>query len=134
MNTFLDEACAILDDFENEISSIRAFYEQTAVDNPNFEPVSSKSQRERYCRMWLHGATDVWERNELERWLMDYPSSTAIANSPAAKIYAAWREWLLVAGPAVEIKVLDYDKKSRSYVEREALSPSEALDNLELAK
>jgi hypothetical protein len=31
MSSLLDEACAILDDFENEIARIRAFYKQTAA-------------------------------------------------------------------------------------------------------
>jgi hypothetical protein len=127
MNSPLDEACAILDDFENEIARKRAFYKQTAADNLNFEPVLPEGWQEKYYRMWLHAVTDVWERNELEQWLMDYPPSTAVANSPAVEVYAAWRKWLPVAGPVAVSKVVDYDKKSRSYIEREAQNPSEAF-------
>jgi hypothetical protein len=84
MNSRLDEACAILDDFEKEIACIKA----------NWEQVFSENWQEQYCRMWLHGVTDVWERNELTQWLIDYPSSTAIAHSPAKKIYAQCYGWL----------------------------------------
>jgi hypothetical protein len=73
MGSLLDEACAILDDFENEVARIRAFYKQPAADNLNLEPVLPEDGQEEYYRMWLHGATDIWERNELERWLTDYP-------------------------------------------------------------
>lgn len=123
----MDEACAVLDDFDNEVAVIKASWEQSAQDNPNFEQVSSESWQEKYYRMWLHGATDVWECNELERWLTDYPSSTAVANAPAEEIHAAWRKWLPVAGPVRVSKVVDYDKKSRKYVERETKKPSEAF-------
>lgn len=127
MSTPLDEACGIIDDFENEISSIRTFCRQTAADNLNFEPVLPESWQEKYYRMWIHGATDVWERNELERWLMDYPPSTIIANSPAKEICDSWRDWLPIAGPVKVQKILDYDKKSHSYVERETQGVSEAF-------
>jgi len=123
----LDEACEVLDDFENEVAGIRTFYRQTAADNLNFEPVLPDGWQEKYYRMWLHGATDVWERNELERWLTDYPPATAIANSPAKKIYDAWRKWLPVAGRVKVIKVLVCDKKSRGYVEKETQDPSAAF-------
>jgi len=76
--------------------------------------------------MWLHGATDAWECNELERWLTDYPPSTAMANSPAKEIYDAWRGWLMVAGRLKREKVLIYDKKSRNYIEHESQKPSAA--------
>ena len=138
MNSGLDEACAILEDFEKEIAGIKANWEQIAADNPNFEQVSSENWQEKHWRMWLHGATDVWERNELERWLTDYPPSTTIANSPAKEICDAWRSWLNIAGPVKVEKVLDYDKKSRGYVERESQQPSEAFyaehDKFEIQK
>ena len=48
MNNALDEACAILNDFEKEVAQV----EKDSTD---------------LYRMWLHGATDIWERNKLER-------------------------------------------------------------------
>lgn len=127
MSSLLDEACAILDDFENEIVRIRAFYKEIAADSLNFAPVLPEGWQEQQYRMWLHVATDVWERNELERWLTDYLPSTAVADSLARDVYGAWRCWLKVAGPVREEKVLDYDKKSRNYVERESRIPTEAF-------
>lgn len=127
MSSFLEEACAILDDFEKKVAGIKTFYEQTAADNPHFESVSPESWQEKYYRMWLHGATDVWECNELERWLTDYPPSMAIANSSAKKICDAWRSWLNVAGPVKIEKILDYDKKSRNFIERESQKASETF-------
>ncbi|HCJ84185.1 MAG: hypothetical protein A2Y28_04920 [Chlamydiae bacterium GWC2_50_10] len=127
MSSPLDEACAMLDDFEKEVVGIKAGWEQIAVDNPHFEQVSPENWQETYYRMWLHGATNIWERNELGRWLTDYSPSTTIANSPAKEICEAWRSWLNVAGPVKVEKVLDYDKKSRSFRERESKKPSEAF-------
>lgn len=115
MNSGLDEASAILDDFENEIIGVKTFCGYPATDTPH-----SQEWQEKYYRMWLHGATNVWERNELERWLTDYPSSTTVANSCAETMYTAWRKWLFVSGPIKLSKVWDYDKKSRSHVERES--------------
>lgn len=127
MSDLLDEACAILDDFEKEIADVKRFWDPLANDNPHFEQVSLESWQIKYHRMWIHGATDVWKCNELERWLIDYPSSATIANSPAKKIYDAWRKWLSVMGPMQVDKVLDLDKKSRIWVERESQKPSGAF-------
>ena len=84
----------LLDDFENELSKIRAFWRQIEIDNPGFDPVSEESWQEKHARMWLHGATEVHECNELERWLYDSPPLTAIARSPAQSHYDDWRKWL----------------------------------------
>ncbi|MDE3055727.1 MAG: hypothetical protein KGI80_03430 [Verrucomicrobiota bacterium] len=115
MDTFLEEACAILDDFEKEVTDVKATWDRIAADNSHLEETSPDCWKERYCRMWLHGASDVWTLTELGRWLTDYPPTTALANAPAQKIYGAWREWLLTSGPVKTIKVSDYDKRSRSY-------------------
>jgi hypothetical protein len=90
MSNPLDEACAILDDFEKEITGIKADWEQIAADNPHLEEVSPENWQETYYRMWLHGAADIWECRELGRWLTDYPANTTIANSSAKKIHDAW--------------------------------------------
>jgi hypothetical protein len=74
MSGHLDKACAILDDFEKEVAAIKAGWDQMAADNPNFEQLSPQYWQEKFYRMWIHGATDVWECNELER-LVDGLSS-----------------------------------------------------------
>lgn len=127
MSEELDEACVLLDEFEKRVAGVKAIWDQLATDNPHFDVVSPEHWQEKYYRMWLHGAVDVWECNELERWLIDYPPSTALAISPAKEVYTAWRKWLLVVGPVKETRVTDYDKKSYSYVERESQEPTEAF-------
>ena len=96
MNSRLDEACALLDEFKKEIAGVKAIWEQLAADNPHFDVVSPEHWQEKFYRMWLHGATDARECTELERWLTDYPPATAIANSSAEGVCAAWRKWLPV--------------------------------------
>jgi hypothetical protein len=126
MSSLLDEACAILDDFEKKVDSVKADWEQIAADNPHLEQVSSENWQETYYRMWLHGVTNIWERNELGRWLTDYPPATEVANAPAQKIYNAWHKWLSVAGPVKVVKVLDCNKRG-GYIERESKQSSEAF-------
>lgn len=98
MNNPLDEACDVLNEFDQEIAKVKAFWEQLAEDNPHFEQVSTKNWQEKHHRMWLHGAIDVSECNELERWLYGDLPATKIAQSPALGIYKAWRKWLKTAG------------------------------------
>jgi len=43
MNSGLDEACALLDDFEKEVAVIKASWEQLAANNPHFEQVSPEN-------------------------------------------------------------------------------------------
>jgi hypothetical protein len=127
MTNPLDEACTILDDFEKEITALKNARDRMATDNPNFEQLTPEYWMEEYYRMLLHGATDIWERRELERWLTDYPVIMETASSSAKKIYNAWRKWLSISGPVKLIKVVDYDNKSRKLVERESKESTEAF-------
>lgn len=94
MYKHLDKIQGFLDDFEMELSNVRAIWKQIEIDNPDFEQVSEDNCQEKHARMWLHGATRVEERNELERWLYDYPPATKTANSSAQDVHEAWRDWL----------------------------------------
>ena len=87
MNNSLSEIHKLLDDLESDLSKIRATWKQIEIDNPGFDPVSEENWQETYARMWLHGATDVWDRNELERCLSDSPPLTATAQIPARKVH-----------------------------------------------
>lgn len=120
MNNPFDEACAILDDFEEKIAAIKAEWKRLEEDNPHFEQVSSANWPQKYYRLWLHGATEVYECNELERWLSDYPPITKTAQSPALTVYRAWRKWLETAGSSKAFMALRYDKKTRKHVEFES--------------
>jgi len=42
VNSGLDEACAMLDDFGKEVAGIKAGWEQIAADNPHFEQEKSQ--------------------------------------------------------------------------------------------
>lgn len=98
MNEFLEEIYKLLDDFEKELSKIRAIWRQIEIDNPSFEQVSEENWQEKHARMWLHGATSVQDCNELERWLFDSPPLTYTAQIPAIKVYLDWRKCLETKG------------------------------------
>lgn len=121
MSSHLDEACAILDDFEKDIAGVQAIWEQLAEDNQHLEQVAPETWQGKKHRMWLHGASKAYECSELERWLSDYPPSTAIAHSPAEEVYTAWRKWLPIAWPVEVAMVTDYESKSR--IQNTAISP-----------
>ena len=125
MSSPLDEAYAVLDDFEKELAGIKAGWEQIAVDNPHLEQVSPEHWQETYYRMWLHGATNIWERNELGRWLYGNPPITETANSLAQDVHDAWRDWLETAGHQERIPSCVYDKQTREYREIESKKPGE---------
>jgi hypothetical protein len=105
MDDPLLEIHTLLIEFQNELVKIRAIWQQIETDNPNFNQVSEENWQEKQARMWLHCATDVWECNELERWLYDDLPATKIAQSPALSIYKAWRKWLKTAGAGFVAKV-----------------------------
>ncbi len=121
-----DEACDVLNEFDQEITRVKAMWEQLAKDNPHFEQVSPKNWQEKHHRMWLHGATDVWECNELERRLYGNLPDTKIAQSSALGIYKAWRKWLKTSGIPKVWKAIRYDKKRGENEEFESKEPSDA--------
>lgn len=99
MHKHLDDIHGLLDDFEMELSKIKAIYRQQEIDHPHFEQLPEDNWQETYARMWLHGAIRIDERNELERWLHGYPPATKTANSSAQEVCEAWRNWLEKQGP-----------------------------------
>lgn len=125
MNDPLSEIQHLLDKFEDELSMVRSIWKQLEIDNPGFEQVSEENWQEKQARMWLHGATNVWECNELERWLYGDLPATKIAQSPALGIYKAWRKWLKIAGIPKFTTCLVYEKKTQTYLEVESKEPSD---------
>lgn len=71
MNSGLDEAYAILDDFEKEVAKV----EKDSTD---------------LHRMWLHRASELYERFELEKWMYGEFSNTEASNSLAQDAYNAF--------------------------------------------
>lgn len=98
MHKHPDKIQCLLDEFEAELSRIRAIWRQIEIDNPSFEQVSEENWQEKHARMWLHGATSVQDCNELERWLFDSPPLTHTSQMPAIKAYLDWEEWLETKG------------------------------------
>ncbi len=94
MNDPLIEIQHLLDNFEDELSTIRSIWKQLEIDNPSFDQVSEGNWQEKQARMWLHGATDAWECNELERWLYDSPLLTEAATLSASNVKRSWRNKL----------------------------------------
>jgi hypothetical protein len=120
MRTPLDEACDILDEFEKDVAKVQADRKGIAEWSPAFEQVYPEHWQEKHCRMWLHGATKVYERNELERWLYGNLPATETAQSSALDVYKAWRKWLKIAGIPKFKTCPIYDKKTGSWREIES--------------
>ena len=96
MNDSLNEAQEILNDLENDLAKTRTLWKQIEMDNPGFDPVSEEHWKIRCARSWLHGATDVRESNQLEKWIFDHPPLSETAKSSASKCIKYWREWLVI--------------------------------------
>ena len=117
MNTFLEEASAILDDFEKEIAAKKKIWEQLAQDNPGLAEAQADHWQKKCDRIWLYGATDTLECNDLSYSSYKMPPSSDTANSSAQKIHAKWRKWLDTAGIPKWNTRYDYDKKTHQYLE-----------------
>lgn len=96
MNAPLKEAQEILNDLENDLAKTRALWKQIEIDNPGFDPVSDEHWKIRCARSWLHGATDIRESNQLEKWIVDHPPLSETAKSSAIQCIKYWREWLVI--------------------------------------
>lgn len=81
--------------------------------NPTFEQVSEESWQKKEATLWIHGATQISESNELERWLYAEPPLSVTAKSQAMEHYEEWKEYLLEGGEYHE------------FVETDLPSPSE---------
>ncbi len=132
MSNQLNEICNILNKFEEAIAHIRTIWKGLEELNPHFEEIASENWPEKHHRLWLHGATEVGECNELEQRLYRDLPITETAQSPAWDAYKAWRKWLETAGLPKVSMALVYDKKNRKYEEFESKEPSDtfyATDN-----
>ena len=94
MTDHLSAAKQILSNLKSTLETQQSWWEQARVDNPNFSPLSHKSQKEKHAQCWLHGTTNFLESNEIDRWLFDNPPLTQTAKSNAKDAYDVWRTWL----------------------------------------
>ena len=78
----------ILDELEHEIEEKKRIRNVQGTKNPDWAQL---------C--WLHGATEVSEANELERYLFDFPPKSELSLTNAGDFIVDWREWLEAKGP-----------------------------------
>ncbi len=90
----LDEAIEVLNDLENVLEECRKLWMQIENDNRGFGPVSEQNWQKKQAHCWIHGATELLETNEMERWLFDRPPSSPMSNTNARECVRNWREWL----------------------------------------
>ena len=79
----LSELKKILNELEQEIEEKKRVRNEQGFNAPDWAQ-----------RCWLHGATEVPESNELERYLFEAPAKTELAVTNAGDFFVEWREWL----------------------------------------
>jgi len=89
-----DEAQAIVEDLQQEIEKKKQIRDEIKKLNPEWEQLSDEHWIEKKSRYWLHGATEIYESKELERWLFDTPHLSDTAKETASKCIQCWKEWL----------------------------------------
>lgn len=89
-----DEAHAIIEDLQQALGHKKQDWEEIKELNPNWEQLSDENWMQTEARCWLHGATDVAEANELERWLFDRQPLSDTAKEKASKCLKYWKQWL----------------------------------------
>ncbi len=90
----LDEARAIIEDLQQAIEEKKLVRDEIKKLNPDWEQLSDENWIQQESRCWLHGATEVLESTELEKWLFDNPPLSNTANEKAEKIIKYWKAWL----------------------------------------
>ena len=84
MNDPLEAAKQVLNDLEKSLKIGKMVWGQLPEDN----------WVAKQAKCWLHGATDIREACELERWLFDNPPLSETAKSNAISCVKSWRKWL----------------------------------------
>lgn len=98
----LVEVQEVLNDLEADLEKTRAIWKDIETNDPYCLQVAEEHWKVHHARCWLHGATDVLEANELDRWLIDQPPLSDTAKSNAAKCISFWKEWLNIEGAYYE--------------------------------
>ena len=94
MTNLMEDAQDILLDLEGELQKYSELMSQIRSDNPGFDQVSEENISKTQATRWLHGATDLQECNEIEKWIFDKPPLTDLAKESASKCIWYWKEWL----------------------------------------
>lgn len=87
----LTQALAILKDLEQSIEERRKVWQSLRKSNPHFEQLSEENWGNTKARSWLHGATEVPECNELEKWLYSKTEPSKLAHSKAHPLISDWK-------------------------------------------
>jgi hypothetical protein len=97
-----DEAQGIILDLQKELECQRQFSGGFQRMNPCCEELQDPYFIAKESRCWLHGATEILEANELERWLFERPPLSDTAKEKASKCIKYWKEWLAQTGAYYE--------------------------------
>ncbi len=87
------EAQAIIKDLQQAIVQKKQIRENLFKLNSEWEQLSEEHWEQQEARCWIHGATEVCEANELERWLFDNPPISDIAQEDATKCLKYWQDF-----------------------------------------
>lgn len=76
----IEKAQSIILDLETELLQCKGVWIQIEKTNPGWEQLSDQNWQIKHARCWIHGATNILESIELDRWLFDNPplSNTAL--------------------------------------------------------
>lgn len=94
MTLNFDGAIAIIEDLQQAIEQKKQILDELRHLNPDWEQLSPDNRENNKTRYWLHGATELDETNNLERWLFDSPPLSDTAKELASKCVQYWKEWL----------------------------------------
>jgi hypothetical protein len=94
MTNAIEEAQNIILDLESDILRHKNIWTQIEADNPGWDQLSDENWQIKQARCWIHGATDLSESNELEKWLFDKPPLSDTAKEKASKCIKYWKQWL----------------------------------------
>jgi hypothetical protein len=87
------EAQAIIKDLQQAIEQKKRVRENLFEINPEWEQLSDEHWEQQEARCWIHGATEVREANELERWVFDVPPISDIAQQDATECVEGWQSF-----------------------------------------
>lgn len=95
----LAQAKAVIIDLEAALEEKNKGWLEVRQDNPEFEQVNEENCREKTSNFLLHGATDIFESNELSTWLHISLPLSKLAQTKASKHIEAWEMVMESKGP-----------------------------------
>jgi len=99
VTNLLEQAKGVLTDLESALEIKKSGWLQVRKDNPDFEPVSEENWREKSSRCWLHGATHIFETNEMDQWLFVRVDPSKLAQKKVSPLIGLWKKRISEKGP-----------------------------------